>query len=237
MGRIILMVVRLLPFVPGWFYKICAWGKEGDAHSREEKHALLKHIFTRANRAGRVNVICTGVENIPKENGFIFFANHQGFFDGLTLLETCPNPITAVIKKEATSWILVKQVCRLIHAVPLDRSSVKDAVRVIGEVSERVKAGENFIIFPEGTRSRNGNVMGEFKGGTFKSAISAKCPIVPIALIDCYKPFDTKGIKPVTVQIHYLPPIPYEEYQGKRTKELAHLVQSRIQEAIDANIG
>ena len=56
--------------------------------------------------------------------------------------------------------------------------------------------------------------------------------MVPIALVDCYKVLDQKGSKPVTVQIHYLKPIEYEEYQGMKPAELAALVRSRIEAKI-----
>lgn len=235
MERILMMVLRLLPHVPGWAFKIWTWAGN-DKHSLEEKYTLLQHVTRQACRAGRVELDVHGLENIPKESGFIFFPNHQGFFDGLTFLATCPQPFSVVMKKETADWILVKQVRLLLNALLLDRSSVKDAVRVIGDMTERVKNGENFLIFPEGTRSKNGNRMGEFKGGTFKAALGSRCPIVPVALIDCFKPFDTHSIKPVTVQIHYLPPIPYEEYQGMRTKEIARMVRDRIDAVIQTNI-
>lgn len=234
MERILIMVLRLLPRVPGRFYKLCTWSRD-DKHTREEKHALLQLIVRKACRAGRVEIQAYGLENIPAESGFIFFPNHQGFFDVLTFLATCPRPFSTVIKKEASNWILVKQVRLLIHALSLDRSSAKDALRVITEMSDRVQKGENFLIFPEGTRSRQGNQIGEFKGGTFKSAVGARCPIVPVALIDCFKPFDSHSIQPVTVQIHYLPPIPYEEYQGMRTKEIARMVHDQIETVVNAN--
>ena len=95
-----------------------------------------------------------------------------------------------------------------------------------------VKKGRNFLIFAEGTRSKMGNRLLPFKGGTFKSAMKAKCPIVPCALIDSYKPFDEKSIAPVTVKLIYLKPICYEEYKQLKTPEIADLVKSRIEEAI-----
>ena len=75
----------------------------------------------------------------------------------------------------------------------------------------------------------------EFKGGSFKSAMNARCPIVPVALIDSFKAFDTKSIKKLTVQIHYMKPLYYEDYKGMKSVEIAELVHDRIQELIHQN--
>ena len=77
-----------------------------------------------------------------------------------------------------------------------------------------------------------GNSLLPFKGGTFKSAVKAQCPIVPCALIDSFKPFDEKSVSPVTVKLIYLPPIYYEEYSSMKTREIAELVKGRIEAAI-----
>ena len=72
----------------------------------------------------------------------------------------------------------------------------------------------------------------EFKGGSFKSATRAKCPIVPCALIDAFKPFDEKSIRPVTVKVIYMKPLYYEEYKDMKTVEIAAEVKRRIEETI-----
>ena len=125
----------------------------------------------------------------------------------------------------------MKQVFTCLDAIPLDRSDVRQGMQVILQVAEEVKKGRNFIIFPEGTRSKMGNRLLDFKGGSFKSAQKAKCPVVPVALIDSYKAFDTKSIARQTVQVHFLEPIPYEEYQGMKTTQLAAIVKERIEKA------
>lgn len=102
-------------------------------------------------------------------------------------------------------------------------------------MTRRVKNGENFLIFAEGTRSRKGNQLLDFKGGSFKSATNAKCPIVPVALIDSFKAFDTNSTKKLNVQIHYLKPLYYEDYKDMKTTEIASLVSSMIQEKINEN--
>ena len=115
----------------------------------------------------------------------------------------------------------------------LDRNDVRQALQIINNVANEVQNGRNYLIFAEGTRSKNGNRVGEFKGGSFKSATKAKCPIVPVALIDSFKPFDTKSIKHVKVQVHFLKPLYYNEYKEMRTTQIAALVHDRIQDTID----
>ncbi len=236
MNRIAYMVLRNFCRVPIWFYQICRMSSPSDTHTEEEKYGYLRKLVTKVNKTGRVTVKSFGTEQIPDQDGFILFPNHQGFFDSLALIETCPRPFGVVIKKEAANWILVKQVIAIIKGIYIDRSDIRASMEVIRQVTEAVKGGRNFIIFPEGTRSRNGNQTLEFKSGTFKSAVNAKCPIVPVALIDSFKPFDISSIKKETVQVHYLEPIYPEQYQGMKTKEIAALVQSRIQNTINENI-
>lgn len=235
MERIILMVLRLLYKVPGWWIKVCRYGKDEnfEKYDEEQRYALLQEVTTRANRAGRVTVECCGRENLPKENGYILFPNHQGLFDTLLFFETHGRFLSFVMKKEVANALLVKQIGRMVRAKAMDRSDVRQSMTVIKEVSEEVKKGRNYIIFPEGTRSREGNKLLNFKGGAFKSAVYAKCPIVPVAVIDSYKAFDIHSIKKMTAQIHYLEPLTYEQYKGMKTVEIAAIVKSRIEAEIE----
>ncbi len=231
MGRIVLMVVRLIFRVP--YYLLGIWwnGKRKD-YDQERAYAFVKKVTKAANRAGRVRIESHGLENIPKENGFIFFPNHQGLFDVLVFLESCPVPFAFVIKKEASNVILLKQVISALRSIVIDREDIRQSMQVINQMAEEVRKGKNFLIFAEGTRSKMGNKLLPFKGGTFKSAVKAKCPIVPCALIDSFKPFDEKSIVPVTVKLIYLPPIYYEEYASMKTPEIADMVKGRIEAAI-----
>ena len=165
----------------------------------------------------------------------MMYANHQGMFDVIAIGATCDNPMAAVMKKELKDVPVLKQVMQCTHSFAMDREDVRQSLTVIQNVTKEVQKGRNFLIFPEGTRSKNGNQMGEFHGGSFRCALKAKCPIVPIAFIDSFRVLDEKGSKPVSMQMHILKPIRYEEYQDMKTVELAALVKSRIQQAIDEN--
>ena len=229
------MVFRLLYKAFYYFYHICKCASREDI-SYEEGFRWIKRTTILANRAGRVKIEAHGLENLPEKDGFIMFPNHQGLFDVLVFFESCPRPFAFVIKKEAANIILLKQVREALGSLVMDREDIRQSMKVIQTMAEEVKNGRNFLIFPEGTRSRQGNHTLEFKGGTFKSAVKAKCPIVPCALIDSFIPFDEKSIRPVTVHLYYLKPLYYEEYQNMKTTEIAEEVKRRIDEQIEAHL-
>ncbi len=232
MKRIIIMVLRNILFVPWWAFQLLWYSREKDKHTEMQKYALLRKIVRGANKGGRVTIQSDGQENIPKENGFIMYPNHQGMYDVLSLIESCDKPISVVMKKEVRNIPLVSQVRRIMQAEVMDREDVRQSLQVIINVTKKVLNGKNFVIFPEGTRSKNGNRLLQFKSGSFKAAVKAKAPIVPVALIDSFLPFDSHSVKPVTVQVHFLPPLYYEEYKDLKTVEIAAIVKGRIENKI-----
>jgi 1-acyl-sn-glycerol-3-phosphate acyltransferase len=236
MKRILMMVFRNILLVPYMWIKLCYHASHVDKYTEEEHYKMLRYITYRANKGGNVIIDVHGQENIPKENGFTFFPNHQGMYDVLAIIDACPKPFSVVAKKEVANVPFLKQVFACMKAYMLDREDVRQAMEVIVNVTKEVKKGRNYLIFAEGTRSKKGNQIQDFKGGSFKSATKARCPIVPVALIDSFKPFDTNSITPVTVQVHFLEPLLYEEYKDMKTNEIAETVKERIQNKINENI-
>lgn len=227
------MVLKNILFVPYWYYQLCYYAKRSKEIPEEKKQALLNKIIHHANKKGRVKVRAYGIKNIPKVENFIYFPNHQGLYDVLAIMESSPRFFSVVMKKELKNIFFLKEVFRILEACAIDRDDVRQSMKVIQEVSKEVSEGKNFLIFPEGTRSRDKNTIGGFKGGSFKSATKAKCPIVPVAVIDSYKVFDNGSTDEVTVQIHYLEPLYYEDYKMMKTTEIAEIVSERIKKTID----
>lgn len=235
MNRLALVLLKNVFHIPGLYGKLCHYAKHTDKYPEEEKYAHIQKVLGRVVTSGNVELKTFGLENIPKEGGFLLYGNHQGLFDVIALAYTCPRPIAAVLKKELKKLPLLKQIVACTKSFPMDREDVRQSLTVIQNVTEEVKKGRAYVIFPEGTRSKTGNSMREFHGGSFRAAIKGKVPVVPVAFIDCFKVLDQKGSQPLTVQIHYLPPILPEEYAGMKAAELADLVQSRIAQCIDVN--
>lgn len=237
MKRILLMVFRNFFFVPFGWIKLCWYASHVDNYTEEQRYAMLKYIVKRANWGGNITIDSHGVEKLPKENGFMFYPNHQGLYDVLAIVEACPVPLSVVAKKEVADVPFLKQVFACMKAFIIDREDIKQSMQVIINVTKEVKVGRNYLIFAEGTRSKKGNHPQEFKGGSFKAAMKAKCPIVPVALIDSFKSFDTGSIKKLTVQVHFLDPITYEEYKDMKSTEIAAEVKRRIENTICKNGG
>ena len=191
----------------------------------ERTKELLLHMFETTSECFRSRRIHIGMDEAHRI-GLGRYLDKHGFTDRYELLLRHLHDVCQMAKQFGYEPIMWEDMFfRLAHGAYFSDHVV--------DFSEEVKKKRNFLIFPEGTRSKNGNKILDFKGGTFKSAVNARCPIVPVALVNSFKPFDISSIKKETVQVHFLEPIPYEQYMGMKTTEIAHLVHDKIQGKID----
>ena len=236
MNRFALILLRNFWQLPGAYWKLRRYAKNPDRYPEEERWQHVQYVLNLVITSGNVELKVSGKEYIPTSGGFMLYGNHQGMFDVVALAATCDTPLGAVYKKELSNVPFLKHILASTKSFAMNREDVRQSLTVIQAVTKEVLAGRNYLIFPEGTRSLTGNQMGEFHGGSFRCALKAKCPIIPFAFIDSFKVLDQKGSDPVTVQLHYLEPIPYEEYKDLKTVELADLVKARIQKAIENHV-
>lgn len=207
-----------------------------EKYTEAQRFRLAYRMIDHMRRCSRTATRVYGMENIPREKGAIFYSNHQGKYDALGILLALNRPCGVLWEKKQANRLLSKQVCRLLEGVDIDLTDMRDKVRSIHRVTDAVKGGRDFLIFPEGGYTDNHNMVCEFKGGSFKCAQRAKAPIVPVAIINSWKAFESKGLGPVETQVHFLPPLYYDEYKNMKTNEIAAAVQARIQQAILDNL-
>ena len=191
---------------------------------------LAKHVLRRLS----VDTYVTGLENIPSDTA-CFFPNHQSAFDALAILTVLKNPSSFVCKKEIYKYFMLGRAARCLEAEFMDRDDLRQSLKVMMRVKEDLAAkNKSWIIFPEGTRVKEViGPLGDFHHGSFKPAMSAKVPIVPVAIYGTFRVLKTKPeFKRYPVQISFLKPIMPEEYEGKNTQEIAKIVQERVQAEI-----
>ncbi len=151
----------------------------------------------------------------------------------LGIISTHKEPCSLVMDEKKSHTILVSEFVDLCQGKRLKKDDVRQALKIINDVAEDVSGGKKYILFPEGGYEfNNKNKVCDFKAGSFKCAVKAKAPIVPVALIDSYKVFNSFYFGKITTQVHYLQPLYYEEYKGMKTQEIAALVKNRIEEKI-----
>lgn len=236
MLRLFFVVTVSLPFVIYYIGKAKLIELRGEKFSEERRYKMARRCIAIMMRNGRIRTESHGQELLPKEGGYIMYPNHQGKYDTLGIMISHPKPCTIVMDAYRSKLPIADSFINLVQGSRLDKNDMKNQMKTILKISDEVKAGRRYIVFPEGGYDHNHNDLQEFKAGAFKCAVRAGAPIVPVALIDSYKPFGLNSLRKVKTQVHFLAPIFYEEYAGMKTVEIAELVKSRIAEAVDAQV-
>ena len=234
MLKLIYVILMNLHRAPYMIPKMRNRADHPEKYTEEQRYALVHHVIYLMNKTGKITTEAYGLENLPQEGGYMMYPNHQGKYDVLGIMYTHKKPCSFVMDKNKSHTILVREFCDLVQGKRLEKDNPRQCITIINQVADDVAAGKRYILFPEGGyKFNNKNKVCDFKAGSFKIALKSKAPIIPIALIDSYKVFNSFHVGPLTTQVHYLKPIMYEEYKDLKTQEIAELVKQRIQEKID----
>ncbi len=129
-----------------------------------------------------VSYTVKGTENVTPGTQYFFLANHLSNFDIPLLFRAIPTPIRYLAKKELYKIPVFAQALKVAGIVKIDRGAGATSYAAINEGVARAKAnGYSLIVFPEGTRSRDGELH-PFKKGAFRMAISTGLPVVPVTV-------------------------------------------------------
>ena len=133
----------------------------------------------------RVKLDITGLEKLNKNDVYIFVSNHQSYYDIPIIMRSIPNRYKFIYKK-SLNWVPVFGWSMfLAKYISIDRNNARKALESLKRAAGKIQNGFSVVIFPEGTRSKDGNI-GSFKKGIFYLAEEAKEKIVPITLIGTY---------------------------------------------------
>jgi 1-acyl-sn-glycerol-3-phosphate acyltransferase len=183
--------------------------------------------------ASGVKVKVEGLHNIDPDQTYVFAANHQSLFDIFALLAHLPTQFRWLAKKELFRLPFLGAGMKGAGYIPIDRSNRRDAFRSIDLAAARVREGTSIVIFPEGTRTRDGTLQ-PFKKGGFHLAIKSKRPIVPVSVSGTFAILPKKGfrIRPQTVLIYVGDPVPTEDISVRDRDWLISEIRRRIQEKL-----
>ena len=177
MKRILLMVAYNILLVPFMWFKLCYYARHVEKYTEEERYKMLRFIDRRAIKGGRIVIDIHGQDNIPKEDGFMLFPNHQGLFDVLAIMQACPRPFSVVMKKEVQNIPFLKQVFACMKAYAIDREDVRQSMKVIQQVTKEVISGRNYLIFRKEPGPRTPTMYMNLKGEALKALRKPDVPL------------------------------------------------------------
>jgi len=133
-----------------------------------------------------VRVFVKGKENIDKKKSYIIIANHQTLFDILLLYAFLGIDFKFIMKMELRKVPFLGYACYKVGHIYINRKSPKAALQSLNEAKQKLINGVSVLVFPEGTRSKQKEML-QFKKGAFKLATDLNLDILPVTVVDSYK--------------------------------------------------
>ena len=180
----------------------------------------------------KINVI--NPENLPESGPVVYVSNHQSYADILVFLNVPKHQIGFIAKEELTripvfaDWIL------RIESLFIKRGDARASLGTIKEGAQKISDGYSLVIFPEGTRSRGGQ-MAAFKQGSLKLATKVKATVVPVTIRNSFKVFEETGRiqKGQTIDFIVHEPIETSSMDRKELNELSDRVEEIVRKGLE----
>ncbi len=216
--------------------------------SKEDGYRMIRLWANSLLFANRVRVTAYHSERIPQKPGAVYMSNHRSNSDIPILMSATPVRISFVSKASLKHIPFLGWSMRIVDMVFIDRSRPERAIQSLKDAASQIRTGTNIIIFPEGTRSRDGKNMGPFKKGGFHLAMEAGVPIQPVIVVGSEKvmPRGSAKIFGRPAKVFFGEPIlprpeePVEELMSRVRGEMQALLQSAeesvLQSATDSQI-
>lgn len=230
MWRMNYTILMNLPRLPKILETLHRMVDRPDLFTELDRYDYVRYITGLMQKTGRIKTECFGKENLPKDGGCIYYPNHQGKYDAYGIVSVHDAPLSVVMDREKSYYILINEIIDVLRGKRMDIQNTRQALTVINQISQEVKQGRRYILFPEGAYSdKKHNSLWDFRPGCFKAATKAGVPIVPVALMDSYKVYNSWQVTPVKTYVYFLEPLYYDDYKDMNTSQISAVVKERIQ--------
>ncbi len=236
------MLRTLVWFLYFWLYLVVALPRLLHAKKLDrqgliaERDAYVERMTKRwacaMTRAAGGKVEVSGNEHVPADAPVVFIANHQGNYDIPIMIGHVVGRKALISKIEVLKIPILRSWMKLMQCEFMDRKNLRQSARIIQQAVESLRGGTSMVIFPEGTRSKS-DKLGDFKHGSFKLALKAEVPIVPVTIDGSWRLFERTGfMTPGTIRVVVHPPVP----TAGLTKEEQDALPDRIRGIIAAGL-
>lgn len=237
MIRLLLVILFLVTFfllsIPVYLIE---WilGKFNMNARHKSSFFIVQHAFKIILFISGATVDIKGFENIPADKAVLYVGNHSSFYDIIVAYSILPTLTGFVAKKEMIKVPFLNVWMYYMNCLFIDRNNIREGLKTILKGVDQIKSGISVFIFPEGTRSKTGE-MAPFKEGSMKMASKTGCPIIPVAFKNTSSLFEAQfpRIKGAHVSIEFGEPIYPKELTKEELKFLGAYSQNRIQNMLN----
>ena len=211
--------------------------KFNDEKARGASLAIVSWAFNVILFIGGIKRIVIGEDNVPKDEAVLYVSNHRSIFDIVVTYPRVPGRTGYIAKQESMKLPVISFWMVYLDCLFLDRSDIRKGLEMVLTAIDKVKNGISIFIYPEGTRNKTDQPLGEFHKGSFKIAQKSGCPIVPVVVNhtrDCFENH-MPWIKKTTVVIEYCEPIRIKELDKEDQKNIDQYVKNIIEQTYIKN--
>ena len=218
---VVLFLILSLPF----FGLEWILGKLGNKRASDIRQLrLVQWAFRVVLFLAGAKVTYLGDENIPKDTGVLYVANHRGIFDIVSAYSHLPD-LTGFISKDSVAKVpILSFIMRRLYCLFLNRKDPKEGYKTITESFGLLKKGISVFIFPEGTRNKNDDntSLNMFHNGSFKAAQRTACPVVPVAISNSDRILEKQfpKLKAGRIIVRFGKPVLYAELSEENKKNI-----------------
>ena len=201
----------------------------GDAVVDQKIHDYAHKLSHKVFKLSGSTFVVKGAENLPTEGTALYVANHQSYMDAIAMMALFKRPVGFVVKDDLVGIPFFNKWLEAYQCVPIVRGEARKGLEAILKTAKLMKNGRDMMLFPEGTRSKDGSLL-PFKAGSLKAAQRGNAMIVPIAIEGASKmmPRGSYFVYPAQVTVTVMPAIPAETVKELETVELARNVRNQI---------
>jgi len=167
--------------------------------------------------------------SVQKGHFYILISNHVSILDIPGIISAFPFPVRFIAQKSLAWFPIFGWNLYLSKHILIDRESTPSALKSLKKAASLLKSGISIVVFPEGTRSADGQVK-EFKRGAFLLGLQSQAPIVPVAISGTYRMLLRTSwcFWPGTIEIHVEKPIPTQGLPLRESRTLMQRVRNTI---------
>lgn len=177
----------------------------------------------------RLEITVEGLEGLDLGTSYVFMPNHASFLDILLVFTVIPHNFRIIVKEEFFSIPFLGWTVKSSGQVPLDRKHPRKGLQSIQQAAGLLKKGLSIVVFPEGTRSRDGKIH-EFKTTLFVLPIRTRTPVVPVLIEGTFEALPRGSIllRPCPMKVTFLEPIPADSFCDKDRALYAESVRQSL---------